>query len=82
MKLYIPTAGLRCHVDGVYSIPPETKSPLYSATYAAQQMNFKVRSSAIRGATIVLEVEHAGDPEACARMVGEALGVTATISRK
>jgi hypothetical protein len=82
MKLYIPTAGLKCVVDGVYSTPPETKSPLYSATYVARQMNFDVRSSSLRGATIVLEVSHGGDAEACAHWVGEELGVNVTLSRK
>lgn len=82
MKLYIPTAGLRCHVDSVYSIPPRTESPLYSAIYAARQMNFNVRSSSLRGATIVLDVDHGGDLEACARWVGEKLGVDVTVSRK
>lgn len=82
MKLYIPTAGLRCHIDSVYSIPPRTESPLYSAIYAARQMNFEVRSSAVRGATIVLDVKHGGDAEVCARWVGDKLGVNASLSRK
>lgn len=82
MKLYIPTAGLKCAVDSVYSIPPRTETPLYSAIYAARQMSFEVRSSAVRGAVIVLEVRHGGDPEVCARWMSEKLGVKVTMSHK
>ena len=82
MKLYIPTAGLRCHVDSVSSIPPRTESPLYSAVYAARQNNFEVRSTSVRGATIVLDVKHGGDADVCARWVGDKLGVNVTLSRK
>lgn len=82
MLLRIPVSGIVCRVDYVSRIGGRELTPLETAMEAAAALNFKVRSASLRGAVIVLSVEHGGDADVCAGWLGEKLGVAVQVDRR
>ena len=78
--MIIPLGNVKPRIDYVSRIGGAPLTRQATAQEAALAMNFRIVQTWRDGDTLRLTVNHGGDPAACARWVGERLGVEVVLA--